>query len=426
MKYIIIVLGMCAHTIYAGETGRILTEMRSNSPRIAAAQYGAEAGRAKASGAGSLPDLQITGGVFIRPVETRVGPQRGRLGAAQRFPLPKTLRAQQHTAFAEAGVMAKEADAVIAEENRDALYWWLKLYESVQVSKKLDELLELKNREYDVAHTAYSVGEKRHRVLLDLNIRIAEIEEEIARQRRILRTSRAELQSRGVSPSRFEYMEDAVPDIPPMDTVADSFFLSENSALAVAQAEITSAKEQIDLADRAGAPDITLSTEYIFTRKGDPDMVSSAESGRDPWMVGVGLSLPLWQRSLRALREEAAVKSRAQQTRYEYRRAELTAQLTSARESEREARRQVRRYDERVIPLAREIAALEQEAYAQDEATYGAVLRADAAIISYETQRIRAAVAELNARNELHYLAGGIFLPADTETGRNKREEQNE
>ena len=79
----------------------------------------------------ALPDPQITFGLFILPVETRVGPQRATLAVNQAFPWFGTLRAQGDAA-------TKMAEArLFAFENAK-----LKLYRDVKI--KYNELYFLK------------------------------------------------------------------------------------------------------------------------------------------------------------------------------------------------------------------------------------------------------------------------------------------
>jgi len=48
---------------------------------------------------GSLPDPRVSFGYFIRPVETRAGPQQARLSATQMFPWFGTLNAEENSAI---------------------------------------------------------------------------------------------------------------------------------------------------------------------------------------------------------------------------------------------------------------------------------------------------------------------------------------
>lgn len=47
---------------------------------------------------GALPDPQVMFGIFIQPVETRLGAQRANFSASQMFPWFGTLKAQEHAA----------------------------------------------------------------------------------------------------------------------------------------------------------------------------------------------------------------------------------------------------------------------------------------------------------------------------------------
>jgi len=89
------------------------------NPGLKAAWYRWQATRERAPQVRSLPDPMLRYGYFIREVETRVGPQRHRLGLSQRIPWPgKLVLAGQVADRAAAAERKREAGAVSPGQGR--------------------------------------------------------------------------------------------------------------------------------------------------------------------------------------------------------------------------------------------------------------------------------------------------------------------
>ena len=68
-----------------------LVQAAENNPGLKAKFAAYQAALEQVPQIGSLPDPQVMFGYFIRPMETRVGPQRARISASQMFPWFGTL-----------------------------------------------------------------------------------------------------------------------------------------------------------------------------------------------------------------------------------------------------------------------------------------------------------------------------------------------
>ncbi len=94
--------------VAAGTLGSYLAHALEQSPEVRAAFSQWKADVHRIARARRLPEPTLSFGYFIRSVETRVGPQRARVGLQQAFPWPTKLSAGADSAAAEAQVAEKK------------------------------------------------------------------------------------------------------------------------------------------------------------------------------------------------------------------------------------------------------------------------------------------------------------------------------
>ena len=96
VKHLLIILILCAGNVNAQtELDNYLKIAAENNPGIRSLFLDYNAALEKIPQVGTLPNLNVSFGYFIQPIETRVGPQRAKLGISQMFPWYGTLDAQE-------------------------------------------------------------------------------------------------------------------------------------------------------------------------------------------------------------------------------------------------------------------------------------------------------------------------------------------
>ena len=90
---ITIIITIGAGTMLSAQTlDDYLKTAAENDPGLKAKYTSFEAALEKVAQVNQLPDPQLSLGVFILPVETRVGPQQAKIGLSQMFPWFGTLK----------------------------------------------------------------------------------------------------------------------------------------------------------------------------------------------------------------------------------------------------------------------------------------------------------------------------------------------
>ncbi|MCP4680209.1 MAG: TolC family protein [Deltaproteobacteria bacterium] len=245
-----------------------------------------------------LPDPRITYGYFLLSVETRVGPQRHRVGLKQTFPWPTKLtagadaraaraRAAQHLFDAETSrVRARVAEA----------YWDLWLVRETLTVRK--ELLDISISSAETVRARLVVGEASLSDQQQIDLFIARLEDSIAG----LELDEASASSRltaavGAPPGIRTPTIDSHPhESLPGDTIEELRRLAlDHPLLASFELQAEGADSDARSARAERLPSFTIGVDWIEV--GEASMSGVEDSGRDALVVGAGITLPLWQRN---------------------------------------------------------------------------------------------------------------------------------
>jgi outer membrane protein TolC len=298
-----------------------------------------------------LPEPVVSFGVFVRSVETRVGPQLARVSLQQSFPWPSKLSAGADalTEQAHAEQRRFEALALSASRRVAEVYWKLwQLRQRVEIHQQ--HLLVLRGLS-DTVRARFMTGGATLAAQQQVDLSISRLEDNVAMmyatEPALLAALRAEVgtTSLGELPIRDEPPEALLP-------VADETQLRQGLAShpeLERLAALARSHEARALAQEADAyPRFTLGADWIIT--GEAEAPNVPQSGKDAVVVGGGFSLPLWQGSYddaaESARAEAAAERAQARSSLDHAHAELAARLTAVRE----AVRRVKLYKSTLLP----------------------------------------------------------------------------
>ncbi|MGB3545719.1 MAG: TolC family protein [Saprospiraceae bacterium] len=108
---LLLFLSLLTPSLPAQSLDSLTASLRQDNPELRALALDYEAATNTAAQARQLPDLEISGGVFVLPIETRLGPQQFRVGATQMLPWPGKLAAMAELADARARPVLERAAA---------------------------------------------------------------------------------------------------------------------------------------------------------------------------------------------------------------------------------------------------------------------------------------------------------------------------
>lgn len=381
--------------------------LRAKFERWRAESYGPDATQ-------QVPSLVVTYGGFIRAVETRVGPQRHKLGLMQWLPWPTTLTRPRDAAQARAESARRgfEAGALAVAAEVDRAYWdlWI-LREQRRVLADQQVVLDGLSGQIEAGISVgrSDVGDAARVALaatrLGDSVASLDAREDELRARLLMALGAPEVQtSRGDTaelPTR-----DAPP--PPISLGDDVQALIDRALthpdvdrlLALAESE----RFQAEAARARQAPSLGLGVDWVIVGEGD---VMAPDAGKDAVIAMASVKIPL------SFGASAAEASRA--------RARGAAYRADAMASRQRLAGEVRATVARLDDAGRRVALHRETLRPQAESTFEAVLAGYVAgrggvsdLLMAEQEALEVGLRELQARrdfavawSDLQALVGG-------------------
>lgn len=353
------------------------------SPRVEAAYYDWIAAVARIAPARTPPDPRLTFSLDVADALMAVMtgwmadlPALGRLRAA----------AEEAAAASETAYFAFERELLRAAFDLKSAHYRLRfLDDSVRVQTETLRLLADLER---LAQERQAVG----RGALQDVLRAQIAREQLATQLDNLRDSRTALLAEwkaalGLGPA------DAEPPVPASDASAPSSLDAEallahawtrNPRLRAMESDVRRAEASLELARRAGVPDLLLGLEADV--KADPVRFTPL----------AGATLPIRRERIAAEIAAAQAERRASAARLDAEQVALAAELAAALFLAREAERNAALLEDRLLPRAREALVAAQTDYATGRADFLDALEAQRTLLEFEL-----AALEARTRREL-------------------------
>jgi outer membrane protein TolC len=358
-----------------------------------------------------MPDPVLSFGYFGEEVQTRVGPQERRFGLRQKIPWPGTLGLRGEAMFeaTRAAFQKYEAFRLRLHYNvKRAYYEYYLLGREIQI---MHENVELLNYWESVVRIKYQAGLRRHPDVIKAQVELGKLDDRLAtlehKTEPVVAKLRAEL----------DLPEDVVLPVPveitesyrPLDEQAVRTQVVANNPNLRSLDHLADRAEVAErLASKASLPNFILGFDYVETSEAIMPNVDG--SGADPWMVSVGISLPLWFGKNSARRKEAAAGHRSSR----YRRLDAENRLIAAVErilfEYEDANRKVRLYKNGLIPKGGEQLEAAYTAYQAGQADFLNLIDAQRQLLSFQLEYERGLTARATRLAELQMLTNNEEL----------------
>ncbi|MDQ8185499.1 TolC family protein [Pelagicoccus sp. SDUM812002] len=399
-----------AELMQHGIAGPFITEALANSPALVVAENRYQAARASIDSSSMLPNPRVQITHFVESIQTRTGPQRQALSLQQPIPWLGSLRSKKEIAQSQAQALW-HAYASLQFETVDQVT--TAAIENAYLSKSItiaEQNLQLLERLESIAGDKIKSGGLLSD-LLRIQLETEKQRDALARQRTLLLANSAHLEGIiGRSPSGNPLpIEWSAPM--PLQTNPEQWIaaIRQNSPqIATLQALLASQESRERLARLANRPEFTLGINYV--RTGDALNPEMADSGKDPWALMVGVSLPIWGKANNAIARQASFERDAVSAQIEELQFSLLAEGQAWIARLNDAQTRVQRYQEKLIPLAQQAHEVTESAYRSDQASVLDLIDTDRALLNLETEYWRAASDAWIARWKLTTLSGGLWL----------------
>ncbi len=363
----------------------------------------------QAAGAvGFLPEPKALIGVFLEPVETRVGPQRAFVRLGQAFPLTKRLSAQEEAAKERAEAQAalfrqKSLDVLAEAKALIASYRFTE--DALRITQGHLDLLVGWSR---VLVARFRTDKGRHPDLVRLQVEIGKLEDQLASLKDLV----------GLRKARLNHLVDRASDAPfalgkgkegwtlalPDPKEAEKLMAEANEELKALGLMEKAAEAEIKVAQSTRTPDLDLGLRWVMT--GEARNGSVAGSGDDPIAVELGFRLPIQVSRYDSLERAAKRRRRAAREKLLERQNRLRSRLREDFYKARDAARRLTLFRDTLLPKARESVQVQLQSFRAGKGNFLDLIDAERVLLDFLLQRSRAQAEGEKARADLEALLG--------------------
>ena len=313
-QYIVIITALLLVGLSTKSSAQSLEESlkvaAENNPLLKAKYADFEAAMQKVAQVNSLPDPTFSFGYFISPVETRVGPQRAKVGLTQMFPWFGTLKTAGN-------VQALQAEAKYQEfiNAKNELYMQVKSawYPIYEVNQKI--LLQKENKDIlssykQLATTGFKNDKGSMVDVIRVDIMIENTDTEIKLLQDQLRPLFVHFNKLLNRPDSIVVQVDQELNIVPVPlNYRKDSLLANHPLLQSLDLKMQSAQEAEELSKKQGLPKFGVGLDYVFV--GDRTDMVVPDNGKNVIMPMVSMSIPIYRGKYKAATKEAQFKQEA-------------------------------------------------------------------------------------------------------------------
>ena len=363
----------------------------------------------------ALPDPMVQFDYFGANVETRVGPQEYRYGVSQAFPFPGTLRQAVQVASGEVRIKRTQYDRAARDLVVD-----LKLsYHELVYLRKAQEITrqnqELLNHILKAANTRFTQGKAKLSDVLKAQSQLAQLSYDLVLLRELEQVEAATVNALLDLPTASEIGEVRTPPTAVLTLSVEQLehlALTRRQEVEIAEGMAEKSREQIRLTKLRNRPKFTLSAMRIET--GEADMAVE-DSGKDAWLVGLGVSIPLWSGRNRSRVRQAELLHEAAESRKRVVQNQTRADVKSVYFRLENARRLIELYEKSLIPQAKQAMEVAEQWHDGEVNDVSGFLETQGVWLNFNLARLRAVTDYQQYLARLERLVGGSLRQAQAE-----------
>ncbi|MFC1708113.1 TolC family protein [Planctomycetota bacterium] len=320
----------------------------------------------RATGAASLPDPTASYSYFVREVETRVGPQRHRVGLRQTIPWPTRLARRGDEAVAQARVAEARFRSLLQEIQHKVTEIWCELYYVRRAIRFTRESMQLLTHLERVARTRYKAAAGGHHDVIRAQVELGRLEDRLSSLQELMGPMRARLNAHlSRTPGAFLPWPTALPDTDPMvqDSAVLKSLVRHNPELSELRHRLAATRAHVQAAEYAYVPDLTIGLDYTETGGPVRELRTTRDAGKDAIVASVMFNLPFLTGRRRAEVAAARAEQRAAGRSLHQRRLGLLADGKLALYRLHDAERKIALFRDTLIPKGTEALKASETAF---------------------------------------------------------------
>lgn len=392
--------------------GVLIEEAFANNPDIQAARATWAQTVEKYPQETALDDPMLNFSYYAESVETRVGPQNYGIGVSQKFPFPGTLRQKGRIVEKEIEIAQIEYEKTARDvivDLKQAVYEILYLDGAIEITKQNQELL---NEILSYAEAQYGNQANGINDAFQAESQLAQLDYDLITLRELRAVQQSVINSILNRPSDEPVPAVAAP-IPQPVTVEisalDQLVNEQNQEIQIAKMKVEKADESIRLAKRLNLPKFTIGANYISTD--DALNPQTPDSGKDPIIIGGGMSIPLWFGKNKARVRYAQEGKTSAQKKAESVTNQMNVNLRKTFFRMENAQRLVILYRDHLIPQAEQSMKIAEEWNRNRRGSVSEVLEVQSVWFNFNLAWLRARIDYAQSFSQLERIAGGSLSP---------------
>ena len=355
----------------------------------------------KAPQISQLPDPEVGFGVFISPAETRLGPQWVRLSASQMFPWPGTLKSRKNVALAMARPQYEKVAATRLLIHYKIKKAYFKLYDLQHKQAIMKHSLEVFNTLASVATAKVESGQANIADVLRIQIRIKDIEEEIAILKNQEEKPTSIINELVNRPSKTALLIADTLGLatPPGDIAAIlEKVKKEHPVLRMYTLQQDISQKSMALNNLEGKPSIMAGVDYIAVGKRND--ANPSGNGQDIFSPKVGIRIPIYRDKFKAKEQEEKLKINAVEVRKQNHLLQFRSAIEQAYTDIEDGHiRFALAHDQKTTTLS--VIDLLLEEYSTDGSRFIDLMQLENQLIRYDLMALHAIVTTQIAKSEI-------------------------
>lgn len=352
----------------------------------------------------ALPDPQLAFGIFIQPIETRLGPQRLKISASQFFPWFGTLKAKENVA-----IQSAKAKYELFEETKSKLFNQVKstyfdLYfnkKAMTITLENIDILNIFRRLAIIKVEAGLVSPvDEYRIEMEIN----DLENQLARLRDkhyVLEIVFRNLLNTETSDAIKTPETLWTTDFPLDKKVAFDSILQFNHQLLGIELQEEALRFKKEVAELQGKPGFKIGFEYAIIGKGANNL-----AGTDAFVFPtIGLSIPLYRNKYKAMVKQIVFLEKAKSNEKINKTNVLESLFEVGWKDYLDGERRISLYHLQLSLAEKSLTLLETD-YAIGNKNFEEILRMDRKLLKYNLELEKARVDKQAAISFITYLMG--------------------
>ncbi len=384
-----------------------LTSAAQNNPEVLAVYQRWLAAREKIPQARALPDPTFTFSWFLQEVETRVGPQKGKIGVMQRFPWFGKLKLKGNSATTAAKAEKQRYETVklmLFYKIKSVYYQYYLTHRTIAL---LEENIKLLHGLENVLMAKYRAGTAQYGSLLKIQMEREKLKNRLTGKQKLLSPLRTQFNA--LLNRHLNHPLPAPKTIPAHWPQLSHAQLTEtlkanNPGLKAAQLMVEKGSTDIQWAKKRSLPDISLGLNYILTAQSD--MPEVMDNGKDPLAATLSVHLPIWSRKNKAAVKAARAVHKAAEYNHRRRGNQLAVRLDMVFFQYEDAGRKITLYEKSLIPRAEQTLEVIRSGFETGTGDYIDLIDAQRTLLAFQLEYQEAITRQAQRLAELEMIVG--------------------